>query len=1705
MQKLLDPDSLTQYVFKRRKPTRAFSNPSQQPQARSPVLSPFAKMVFQSTSAQYRYLTPESSEPDVEPVTNGAVPLSRVKMEELYINGYATPNHLQPTPSSQQRTVQAVLPSMVTPARRAEYQVVPDQDSLAGAQYQAPSNRRETIAVSAPRNLNVEQRHKGELAVQNLQNLLLEIFEAEDQLQPDTSGVVSVHATTVFAVRDTADGSVPVLQPDVQSKLESCIAKVVSNGRLHDIEIEHLAHAQKLCEGAAAAVESLTLQVGDEWAEQDVEEWLMKLGIAETGLIAARTLMRVMIGGAQQKELQSEDFLRETLDALKNVIEGCIVIIVEEPAASRERIRGEKGGPPPNPKFVIASAERKAVVALLNAAMKGMRLLGELLLKTDLDESSISSVEYLCKSLIFAENASTERESALGVQNFENMRRCAMDVLAKIFTKHTEQRQFIFDEILTSLRKLPATKQSARQYRLADAKPIQLVSALLMRLVQTSATPSNDALKLRSEAKEDEQDDDDSDETSEEDHSDDEDNIKVSSSKANADSHDLPSIVKPLHDAAQSNAFYIISILVKQAINTSKSSDEPYRRLLDIFTDDFLNVFGSSDWPAAELLLRALVMQMIGIIDRESSSVPSRTLALELIGTMGSGILELQIAAHNAAQSIDTSDSSVARRLRHMVKQIEAGNLDTHQLVAFDGPCRILIEYLAVRDTAEDAQLQTARGYHLMQWAFSVTGERAASTDSDASDTPRSSKDLQSKLKNMLIDPKWLDEYGGFDHLSTAEGRLSAMIVTLHSKFCKAFNKMFSILLSAMSSEQSTSTVKSKSLKSVVSMLEKDASLLDRNPYVLHHIFRCSTDSSPLVRDSALSLIEKCISLQPGLSAKVYKQLIARTNDAAIGVRRRAMNMLKDIYLRDKDKDVRSAIANAIIARIEDAEDKIIELARTTMEEIWFQPFYGVKRDGDRAVEARIAFGSQAAHMIETVEQSDGILQVLESLLKRLLSISKAAEANARVCKTLVAVLFDGIIDNNEIPGTPPQDAILRSLTVFAKASPKLFIASQLERLQPYTQNLTTSDDMEVYRSVITILRYVLPHQSMMNRETLTEMQTTLLTSVTKLHKTELAEVATCLWTVSCLIGKTDRLAKFIISVVKAVSGFFGDDLAADQQKLLKVTKLVRMAGQFGNACDFSDFLSEFKKSCDWYKGDSVPGLIVEGLCPFMSLKRPLTVRVASLEAICIVSQAWPKQFLRTDVTNAFETVFREGEPSLEEVLLAGLEGFFKAQEVPDDAADVSELGSGVTSGTERFGRTYVASDQDGASTSMAQRFLSHVLRLALASCDELAFTAARLVVSINKQGLVHPKESGPALVALETCPNKAIANEAFREHKSQHQKHESLFEKEYMRAIQRAFDYQNLVIGDSTGFTGSPPTSKMHLMWEVLKLGKAGVRKKFLGNISQRLDFDPSKLDMQAAVPQHLLFVRFCLDNLAYFEYDKVDDLVHLLSSLEKTFAGTGSSIAQAIESEVLKLQVNVLSVSGNKVNGTSETLAADPTAPDVDSARLRQLAVAAQILTLIWETRSFLLRVWNMQKHLRPKQSAKDVSRAPYRATNAPSLTEAYLRRVNELLSPLTSEDDMRRMSSSFVELTLVDNEVKIGSDEDAEAEDVANGYDTPSERSGRSPSLPPSGSGRGRKRKPSSANITPRKRGRPSLGKRKSTSSKYAEDDDDAAGWD
>ncbi|UJO21186.1 uncharacterized protein CLAFUR5_10940 [Fulvia fulva] len=1735
VKRLLDAETLTQFKFKATK--RFAEGPAVQPTPVQPKLSTFAKMVYDTSQVQYRYLVPESPPPEEKPVAKSSQQINKQAVQHNKQITHQTP--LQPKvakPNRQTHSEQklAQAPSQPRLAQFAPVQILP-RSSLAPSEYNGSISSQQAVptgsqgtpqayvqaaqltpaqraeyqkvreispsktqgAVLQSRTLTADQRHKSDVAVKDLQDLLADIFEDEDRMQPDTSGEASNYRSRLFAMRDQDDQSAPILQFDPQTRLDAAVSAVINAGRLDDIDVDHLVRVERLCESLLNTLQTVSLNIGSDWTDHDVHEWLGRITATQSGLVASRTLMRIMTAGSHRKELQSEDFLQAVLDGLRTVVETGLMPLIE--LRPIDRVKGEKNGER-NPRFDIASDNRAQVKTLLGATSRSLKLVGDLFVKTDVDESEISSVEYLCKTLIFASNAAVERDSALGIQAFEKVRLSAMDVIARIFTKYTSQRNSILSEILLSLEKLPATKQSARQFAVPNAKPIQLVSALFMRLVQASATVTARNNDLEDEDEDDADDSDDAIRVARK--------KKARSAKSKRHPTDLRSLYKPLIGSARANAGFIVRSLVERALSTSKAADEPFRRLLDIFTEDFLNVLGTTDYPAAELLLRVLVSQLLEIADNPKKPAPARTLALELIGVIGCGILDVQASTARAGEGHEAEDA-VARQLADLAKRSESGDLDYAHLTASDGPYRVLVEYIDTRDTnGSDLGLQSARGYHLVQWAELVCEAKGASGDDESNSTPRTAKDLQSKLRQMIADEHWLEENAMFRNLTTPQGKLAGRVVAANSRLCRAFGRMFNTVLASMNSEQPT--VRSRSLKSVTTLLEKDPSVLDRHQTIIAQIVRLFSDPSSLVRDSALLLTQKCVALRPALELKIYEKVIPRTNDSAVGVRKRAMAFLKEVYLRYNNNKIRAAISNALITRINDADESVAEVAKSTIEEVWFLAFKNVKPEGDNSVDGLLQLRAHAALIIQTVELGDNIATVLEVLIKTLLTNSKQAAQNARICKTLIGALFDGILDGNDIPGEPPKGAVLRALNVFARTAPRLFTATQLEHLAPYVQVLTTHDELDVYHNALMILRHTLPVVSGINRVKLDGLTKSLLNNLGRLPRSELTVVAPCLWTIHTVLNQQDqRLTNLVKSALKQL-----DDLRRgntvipnDEKPLSKYSKLLTIIGQFGKACDFESELNYLRTTFTWYKGNSAAALLVDVVCYFTSSKQPLPIREAAIESICEICQAHPKHFLRADVTNSIEAVFKDHIPSLEHVLLDSLQGFFTSGE---EVQESEALAAGVESGTQRLGGTYQAADYELASASLSQRFLPQFLRIALATSSDVALAAARIVVSINKRGMAHPGDSGPSLVALETCTVPAIAKLAFLAHREQYGKYENVFEKGLVKAVEKAFDYQKAVTQDVDGCTGQPPISKLHFFWDVLKTGKAKVRAKLFTNLCATLDFEPSKLKLDASgVSTHLQFVRFCAENFAFFEYDLPADLTHLLSCLEKLFASTGTSVAQAIESEVLQLHIPI--PTSQTMENTSDNMA--PAMDDsrhlqtLDAARLQRLAVSAQVLSLLWETRTYLRKLWNAQKYMgKPKttkKADKDDSKKEQklagRATNAPALTEAYQKAISRIMNLPNEEAALRAKCTNFVELFSVDTEVKVGSDNDDE--DILMEDDDDARSEGSSAKSPSAGPSRGKKRKSvdGGSNGPPKKRGRP----RKSSVAKKDSDGED--GWD
>lgn len=854
----------------------------------------------------------------------------------------------------------------------------------------------------------------------------------------------------------------------------------------------------------------------------------------------------------------------------------------------------------------------------------------------------------------------------------------------------------------------------------------------------------------------------------------------------------------------------------------------------------------------------------------------------------------------------------------------------------------------------------------------------------------------------------------------------------LGSGFCKAFDTIVKVLLSSISSDQAK--VRSRSLKSVIQMLERDPSLLDRDESVMGLILRCATDSSPMVRDSALTLISRCITLKPALENECCRAILACASDLTVGVRKRCISLMKDIYLQSSNSELKLSIVEQLLQRIVDLENSVAVQARQALEELWLVPFHACVGDF-QSPQSKVSLDAWVDIIVGSVRRSSEVVTNLEAFLKNVLaSESKSHTLNYDVCKAAVASIFGRVVHDSDKSDQGTSQSLLQALTVFAKSSANLFTPDQLETLHPYIGHLASADDLLLFRSVVIIYRCVLPHLSTSHNTLLKDIQNDLFKSVSKLARSELNEVMACLWTINGVLQNTERLVKLTISVLKGIrqASNIKLDGSANNDALGRVRSYIRIAGSVGKHCDLEKFLDYFTQAFPNTKANSVAGLMIDFISPFVSPTYPREVRVMAIESLGSICESWPGNYGREQARVVLSSVFEEDSADLQNIVLKGFLAFFSIHEGKAESLVKSSDANGEQENISRLGGSLKANDNDGAAALIAQNFLPHMLHSALSKQDSFALTAIELIASINRQGLIHPKECAGVLVSLETSPNAAIAKTAAETHKMLHQQHESMFDREYMRAIQDAFCYQRDVIGDPSGALSRPFHAKLSPLFEIIKISSSKYQKKFLTNLCNKANFELKKVDISGNPPEHLLLTRFVCQNIAFFEYGQVAELLATIVSLERIVGTTGTAVAHAIDTEISHPKLPTPNTEGNP---SQAELPTDIT-PTVDATVLKQLATAAGSLSMLWETRTYLRRLYGLNFHTQPKEgkaATKELNKPPSKVQGITGerLWDGIARIMNLFKDPETTINICREFST----LMSIDDELKIAGDEDQE----------------------------------------------------------------------
>jgi cohesin loading factor subunit SCC2 len=852
-----------------------------------------------------------------------------------------------------------------------------------------------------------------------------------------------------------------------------------------------------------------------------------------------------------------------------------------------------------------------------------------------------------------------------------------------------------------------------------------------------------------------------------------------------------------------------------------------------------------------------------------------------------------------------------------------------------------------------------------------------------------------------------------------------------------------------------------------------------------------------MVRDSALSLIAKCISLKPKLEEDGCRSILACAADTTAGVRKRCIGLLKDIYLKTSRTELKLAILDSFLQRTGDLEESVSTLARQTFEEIWLAPFYELIDSAQDGPKLKVGLGERVTLIGSLVQRSETALESLGGCLRKILSSSsKSSSMNFKVCKALVSTMFEKLVEDNDA-GKDFQQALLQTITVFAKANAKLFRPDQLETLHPYIGHLATAEDLFLFRSVVVIYRCVLPYLSSSHNTLLKEVQNDLFKSVAKLARSELNEVMACLWTINSVLQNTDRLVKLTISVLKPIQHYKNIDLSdnANMAILARAKSYIRIAGCVGRHCDLEKYEPHFRNAFPSWKGGSVTGLMVDSIIPFTLSKQPLDLRVMALESLGSICQSWPAQFSRDESRRILSTVFKEDNPSLQNIVLRAFADFFAMHEGKAEKSVLPSAEALEQESATRLGGSLKASDNDGAAALIAQHFLQNMLRVAQSRQDSYALTAIELVASINRQGLVHPKECAGVLVSLETSTVPSIAKVAFDTHKMLHQQYESMFEREYMRAVQEAFYYQRDVVGDPNGALSRPYVAKLAPLFDIIKISNSRYQKKFLSNLCAKVNFELKKLDTAGSPPEHLLLARFVSHNLAFFDYAQLAELVPTIGCMERIVASSGTVVAHAIETELFSTKLEPPQRDGAAIPTADAPIHLTPL-QQYDLGALRQLTTAAAALSMLWEARTYLRRLYGVTAHVRNKEAKAASKELNKSATKVHGVTgDKCWDAINRNMASLDSEENMISKCREFATLLAIDDEFKVGEDPDAEGDDGVTDMDDPAAHG------IPTGGPRPMKRKSSISgqNPTKRPRGRkPGSGKKRASTDSDAESD-------
>ncbi|RVE65832.1 hypothetical protein OJAV_G00120330 [Oryzias javanicus] len=1154
---------------------------------------------------------------------------------------------------------------------------------------------------------------------------------------------------------------------------------------------------------------------------------------------ACLTALHIMTSPRMPKAVYIEDVIERVLQFTKFHLQNTLYPQYD-PAYRLDR-QGA-GGSSKSKKAKFSSHKQKVVVVLYNKVCDIISSISELLEIQLLTDTTILQVSSLGITPFFVENVS-------------ELQLCAITLVTAVFSRYEKHRQLILEEIFNSLARLPTNKRGLRNFRLnscdsdGEAQYIQMVSALVLQLIQC-------VVRLPSEKENEE-----------------EQKKKV----------DKDVFITNSYETAMRTAQNFLSVFLKKC--GSKQGEDDYRPLFENFIHDLLSAVNKPEWPAAELLLSLLGRLLVHQFSNKQTEMALRVASLDYLGTVASRLRKDAVANKMDQKDID-------RILRET-----PGSDEIQQLQ------KALLNFLD-ESADTDPALAFARNFYIAQWYRDTTTEveKALKSQNDDEDTKYhhlskaddSTEDIvqraESRKKFLRKVIKTLSNVTSQRMNSDTVDYEDSCLIVRYLASMRPFAQSFDIYLSQILRVlgESAIAVRTKAMKCLSEVVAVDPSILARVD--MQRGVHCRLmDNSTSVREAAVELLGRFVLSRPELIEQYYDMLIERILDTGISVRKRVIKILRDICLELPDFHKITEMCVKMIRRVND-EEGIKKLVNETFQKLWFSP----TPNHDKEAMTRKILNITDVVLACKDSGYDWFEQLLQNLLK---SEENASYKPAKkACVQLVDNLVEHILKYDESIADCEEKGInssrlvscITTLFLFTKIRPQLMIKHAMT-MQPYLiTKSNTPNDFVVICNVAKILELVVPLMDNPSETFLTTIEEDLMKLVVKYGMTVVQHCVSCL---GAVINKVTHNYKYVWACFNRFYGALAKLKTQHQEDPSSPTlatnkpTLLRALFTVGALCRHFDFdLEEFKGANKIIIKDKVLELLL-----YFTTHAEEEVQIKAIIGLGFQFIMHPELMFVQDVKVLYNNIMSEESSSvnLKIQILKNLQTYLQEEDSRMQEADREWKKQAKQEDLKEMGDI-----SSGMSSSIMQIYLKQVLESFFHSQSTVRHFALNVITLTLSQGLIHPVQCVPYLIAMGTDPEPTMKNKADQQLVEIDKKYSGFIHMKAVAGLKMSYQVQQAINGPKDvvirGYRHDDSDSALCSHLYTLVRGNRQHRRAFLISLLNLFD-DSSKTEVNM-----LLFIA---DNLACFPYQTQDEPLFIMHHIDITLSVSGSNLLQSFK----------------------------------------------------------------------------------------------------------------------------------------------------------------------------------------------------------------